>query len=181
MLALVLSACGAGTTGGENDRSDTPGAIDTAAASTAGASGQGGGNETVPGSPAGRGDGGDGGTVDVCELLTAEEVEAAVGVEPTTVEGDETGGCVYSGADGSLLVLTSYTPTGASAIDALADGDDAEDAPGFGDRAVWSSDILFIGRGDALFQIFADENGPASGDDRAATEELARLALDRLP
>ncbi|MBA2631923.1 MAG: hypothetical protein H0U86_02785 [Chloroflexi bacterium] len=132
------------------------------------------------GGDAGRtGDGGGAGRVDPCAFVMPQEVEDAVGVAVAEATADETGGCQYLTAEGDLVVLTSYCVTGGAALE--GDAGDAEESrrdrrPR--DLAVQHS---VVAKGDALFQSFADDRGPDDGDDQAAAEELARLAVDRLP
>lgn len=168
VLLLVLAACGGST-------------------ATGGADTNGGGEE-----PAGADGGGDGSGVDVCAVLSLEEVSNATGVEVTDATGfdsNEVSSCNWSDASGAPVFGTTYT-RGNEAInpeqmlDANAGGA-GEEIPDVGDRAVLAGDddfpILLVLKGGALYSLSVITDELDAQGKRDATIELARLSADRLP
>jgi hypothetical protein len=168
VLALALAA---GCSGDSDDSgADAPGSEDTTSASGDGGDGDSGGN--------------------ACDLLTEDEVSAAVGVEVNAGQGADgpvaTGGtqetCKWSSVDSPIdtATITIYSET--SAADSVRDADpDAAPLEGVGDEAFVSSFAsvwAYVGEQSFMAQWYAmegtdDENLPMS-------EALAKLVADNL-
>ena len=150
--------------------------------------------ETAAGTPAG--DGGDGGGdmsgEDFC-LNTPEEVEAALEVDVSEATGnvnaDTGGGCLYY-AENQILVYAIAVVSGQGAADdTINAGRETEgvvEIEGIGDEALLMSRLgpLVVRIGDTIISQGPTADVPDSDDQaamRAAMEELARAAADRLP
>lgn len=183
LAALALAACGGGATG---TNEPTPSAA-TGAGNSAGASAQPPSADTSAGGENGGGTSGG----DLCAVLSIDEVAEVTGVEvASTTPADLQGvlSCNYNGPDG-MAVAGLTLATSAGGVDVVdlfeANAADFEAVSGIGDRAVMAGDenfpILMVLVGDRLYSlsVIADAlDGPAK---RAATEELARRSIDRLP
>lgn len=175
LLVIGLAACGGGT-------SATDGA--TATDDT--------GQPTEAPATDGGGGGGTGGAVDLCAVLTIEEVSAAAGVEVSEAVGANLGdgqsSCNYNTADGLAVAGHTFTTpeSGVSPGDMFdANAAEGESVDGVGDDAVMTGDdnfpILFVKAGDSLYGISVlAENLDPEGK-RQASIDLAKLAVDRLP
>ena len=127
----------------------------------------------------------------LCTYFTDKAAFEVEGVETTGSETPAGGGCVYSDAGGTVLYFSIgvITTGGVPTYDASAEGN--EEVGGIGDEAVYVPVDLPDGEG---FQMLFRKGdvvvgiGPGSFDmldgdlarQRAATEELARMAADRL-
>lgn len=137
--------------------------------------------------------GGGGGDVDLCAVLTLDEVSAAAGVEATDAQGASGAGyssCNYNAADGSPIAGNTLT-TGAAGVsgsqmfDSNLGVEGAEEISGVGDRAVLIGDenfpILVVLKGDRLYQISVLADNLDGDGKRQATIDLGRISVDRLP
>ena len=165
-LALMLAACGGAASG---ESADAPVA-----------------EESTPQTDGG---GGDGALDDFC-LVSADDVAAAIEADVANAVSTEIpgvgGGCVYNSSAGvPLFSINVVTTGGAPIFDSVAES--SEPLSGIGDRAyivqgagLWS--LAFM-KGDVLVTV-----APISGDlldadaarNRAATEEIARMAADAM-
>ena len=115
------------------------------------------------------------GTEDPCGLATIEEVSSALGVDVVEAEaqtGDDTTYCNYRTADGTSVMALSFSRGQTFVFDSFKNASDAIPVPGIGDDAVFSSDTLFIKRGDAVVGIQA---GQIDVDD---TDEIIQLLTE---
>lgn len=124
---------------------------------------------------------------DPCTLNTPEEVEAIYGAEVAETETHEEG-CFYRDADGFTVLGTTYAPTGRAVFEGLRDAypEDLEDLAGIGDGAVWAWETtLVILKGETTLSIHGSvdlpDQPPDKATNRAAAEEIARLAIGRIP
>lgn len=182
VAALALAGCGGApaseaaeaSVGAGGDDGDTP----SLSASTAPAS-----------TGAGDGDGGEGG--DLCTVLTTDEVADITGVDVTSTTPADLQGvlsCNYNGPD-SMPVAGLTLATSAGGVSVLdmfeANEADGEAVSGIGDRAVLVGDedfpILMVLVGDRLYSLSVIADSLDGAAKRAATEELARRSVDRLP
>lgn len=172
LLLLVLAACGGSTATGGDDAQD-------------------GGTESSAAPAGGGGDGGDGG-VDLCAVLTLDEVSAAAGVEVVEGEGlnsNDVSSCNWNTADGTPVAGNTYT-RGNEAIDPEQMieanlGDAAEEISGLGERAVLVGDenfpIVMVLKNGALYSISVLADNLDGEGKRQASIDLARASVDRLP
>lgn len=184
LAALALAACGGGATGTDEPTSSAA----TGADNSAGASAQ---PPSAAASAGGENGGGTSGGGDLCAVLSVDEVAEVTGVEvASTTPADLQGvlSCNYNGPDG-MAVAGLTLATSAGGVDVVdlfeANAADFEAVSGIGDRAVMAGDenfpILMVLVDDRLYSlsVIAEAlDGPAK---RAATEELARRSIDRLP
>lgn len=173
LLAIAVAACGGGTAPTDDTAEPTDDAVQTPTAAPAG-------------------DGGGDGDVDLCALVTLEEISEITGVEVTDAQGANTGGvasCNWMTADGGPAAGTTWT-RGNDAIDpdamldANAGAEGTEEISGIGERAVMTGDdnfpILLVLKGGALYSVSV-LSGEAGAGNRDATIELARQTVDDLP
>ena len=171
LLILILAACGGG------------------AAPDAAESQDGGEPAAEPGDGD---DGGSGGGIDLCAVLTLDEVSAAADVEVTDAQGvnaEDVSSCNWMSADGQAVAGNTYTRGGgvidpAQMLDANI-GDAGEEISGLGDRAVLTGDenfpIVMVLKGDALYSISVLADNLDGEGKQQATIDLARISVDRLP
>ncbi len=176
-MALALSACAGTPTQQDGGRATASPRADDDGASP-------GGGSATEGPGDGGGEGG-GASIDACPLLTTEEVSAAFGVDVAEAERANLGGgdtgCNYNDANGELVATTTYAPGGAIVWESLEDEAD-DQIEGIGDGALWVYNTVTVRKGDAMFQIFfAGDAGLDEDAVRAASEDLARIAVERMP
>jgi hypothetical protein len=167
-MTLVIAACsGSPDASGPDDggAGSSSGAEPSAAASTGGG-------------------GGGGGAADACELITADEAASVMGMdlesEPTP--GD-TSYCIYSGADSTAVVATSFNATNANDIMAAFGGQaGVTEVSGIGDRALWDSNsaTLFVAKGDAVVGITAGDGSMDPAQRQDYSEQLGAIAAGRM-
>lgn len=168
-IALALGACSASP----SEQSST--AATAAADETATA----GGGQVATVAPVA---GGAGDLGDPCTLVTADDIEAAYGVTAADSEGAR---CIYVDSDGNELIAVAYNPS-ADTYEFYQDEAETEQVDGLGDGAIWlfgDTLVVLIGEGELAIQNIGDTL-PQAGDSaalRAASEEVARAALDRMP
>lgn len=171
---LVLAACG----GEDAPSAEAPTSV--------------GGAESAEAAPDAGGDTGDGGDIDLCAVLTLDDVSEATGVEVTGSTSAFNSGiysCNYNTADGPVAGNTLATPEAgidpAQMFDANNSADGAEEVPDMGDGAVMTGDdnfpILMVLVGDNLYSVSVLAGNLDSEGKRQATIDLARLSVDRLP
>ena len=129
--------------------------------------------ETQPGG------GGGGGTAETaCDLLTAEEAATNLGTGALTATPDELAGqtfCDYRLASAES-VLTTYMQTGGAQMWSVFESSLTTDpVSGLGDKAMFepSTKLLFVLKGDTLFNVFAAD---ITLDAAAALELEKKLA-----
>jgi hypothetical protein len=128
--------------------------------------------------------------VDPCELLTNPEVEAALGEplsssERSTIFSYES--CDYQGQSGGKFITLQLTHQNAEQFK-KDNGEtsqmfEAELLPvaGLGDEAAFYSGLLRVRVGDTVIQIATWFTEEEQGQALSLTQELARLAIARLP
>lgn len=117
--------------------------------------------ETGEASEAASSSGGDGLYGPVCELLTAADVEAALGSGPEqNADDEELGACHYTLSDGVTVVTFQVTAGHAydANLEALGEVARFEDVSGLGERASWSEDAfvggyLMVLAGDRVYSV----------------------------
>jgi hypothetical protein len=171
---LALVACGGAATGGGADTG-----TDTDAGTDAGGD---------TGTNTGGGTG-----VDLCAVLTLDEVSEATGADVTdTLDGSSgnVSSCNYNTSDDGAVAGHTYLTAGGGIdpgqmIDANLEGDFAEEIDGLGDRAVLVGDesfpILMVLKNNGLYSISVLADNLDAEGKRQASIDLARIALDRLP
>ena len=104
-----------------------------------------------------------GGAPDACALLSAQDVQTALGVAGLTAKpfpGATTSHCSYQTADGKTVAATSYAPDSPGFVDTYKTVEGAILIPGVGDGAVLVGPILYVQKGNAMFgfQLVNTEN-----------------------
>lgn len=132
-----------------------------------------------------------GGSIDLCAVLSLDEVSDATGVEVTdTLDGSsgEVSSCNYNTSDSMPVAGHTYLRGGGAIdprqmIDAQVEG--AEEISGIGERAVLVGDdnfpILMVLKNNGLYSLSVLADNLDAEGKREATIELARKAVDRLP
>jgi hypothetical protein len=171
VTAAALSACGGDNSDGSSTANDEAGSEPASASSTVSAAQ-------------------DGGNVVACDLLTTDEVEAAVDAPVQegivsygpAITGGSFSTCLWQSADpdhpGSTATLTIY-PNAAAADSAHED--DSQDIDGIGDRAFtgsFASVWVYVGD-QSLFAQWYTFSG-ADEDNLPASKALAKAAADKL-
>jgi len=187
-LAALLIACN----GGEDGTTDSSGGGEgttTATAASSDATSSAGDSTPVSSDDSGGDD------IDTCTLLTAAEVEAAIGVAVNDGEANLGNTCDWSNGDpDEISVTVALLEIPASALDicasALADDDGYTEATEVGDGAFGSFNPALGGLADIVVctaegQLQVIVNGglddePNEEQLRGAAEELAKIALERL-
>lgn len=182
IVVLALVACGGGTAG------DAPASIGSDGSSGA----QQEGSAAAPGAGGSDEADGDGEGIDLCAVLSTEEVGEATGVEvteATSAEAVDVSSCNYNSADGLPVAGTTYT-RGNEAIDPeqmleANAGGGGEEISDLGDRAVLVGDenfpIVMVLKGGALYSLSVISDELDAEAKRQASIDLARLSVDRLP
>lgn len=182
-LALVLGACG----GGDDD--DDAG--DDGGAATATLDSGDGGDEETPEATAeddgtsGGGHDNSGDAVDACSLVTKDEAEAALGAPVGDGEAQDYPpiySCRYTTQD-SYMVDVSVVVFGSDdqaeeVHDQAVDVNDYEKVDGIGERAYYALGFGLTVLQDE-FELGVIVGGP--DDNRGLEEELAKIAVERLP
>jgi hypothetical protein len=185
LLLVLFAACG----GDDDDDSgdDAGNATATAADATQEDDGDEPAEETEPADDGDDGgdnesdDDGDGGSgTHACELLTPEEVSAAVGFEVgegrdylAVSSGTQ---CEWPFTDGGVIYGEVLAEGGADFYEAVTFGSDAEELDGIGDEALFDSLGLQVVDGDRYVAI--QNLGP--GEDPATSVALAQALLDAM-
>lgn len=186
LAALVLAACG----GGDDD--DDDGGDDTGPTATeADDSGDDGGDDDSGDDDDGGDDdsgddddGGSDGDVDVCSLLSDDEVSAVLGSAPEgeAANFDPFFDCSWITEDfNSINLSVAVGPGGESLFE--FNNDDAEEIDGLGDRAQYLSGILGVLEvleGDYYISVSVTGSDLDEDERRDASIELADHALGRL-
>lgn len=173
---VLLAAC---STGGGQAGED-PDAGDAAITTPAPAASAGGGEDT------------ESGDFDLCAVLTLEEINAATGAQATATDGVSLGAgqysCNYNGDDQVAVAGHTFTTTesGVSPVQMFdANAVEGVRVSGVGDDAVMVGDDDFpmlwaLVDGDLYALTVIADNLDGDGK-RRAIEELARIAVGRLP
>jgi hypothetical protein len=168
-----------------------------AALALAACGGDDGGNGSSTATNGGSGNGADvpdsSGDVDVCALLTTDEVEAAIGNPVSDARPDIANSCVWDTDDPDLRNVSVHLltgPTQEQCVAALEGDDQLSEADGFGEPAFTSYNPASGGLADVVactdqgqLQVIVNGGLSESGNEadlRAAADELAQEALDRL-
>jgi hypothetical protein len=91
--------------------------------------------------------------------------------------------CVYSGADESAVVATSFNASNGGDIMAAYGGQaGVTEITGIGDRALWDSNsaTLFVAKGDAVVGITAGDGSMDPADRQDYSEQLGTIAAGRM-
>ena len=153
------------------------------AAPGGGGGGGGGGATSGGGGGAGGDDGGNVDTsVDLCEIVTGDEIEEISGSEVTNTESSD-GQCDYTVGESDLINLRyqGSFDSGLEIARQVCDG--PEDVSGVGDEAIWCPEVSALyfndgGRSLAVQLVYILEE--PSGDEREIATEIAELAASRL-
>ena len=93
---------------------------------------------------------------DACALLSASDVQTALGVTGLTAQAaalDGSSGCAYQMADGTALATTTYTKDGGAIFDAFKSSQGAVQIPGVADGAYLFDSTLYVKKGNASLQF----------------------------
>jgi hypothetical protein len=189
LIALLLVACGGDGEDGATDSSRNGESTVAATTPTAEATGSGG-----VGTPT-SGDSNGGEDIDTCTLLTAAEVEAAIGVAVDEGAPNLLNTCDWSSGDPdeiSVTVALRGLPTAVLDVcaSALASDDQYSEVAALGDGAFGSYNPVMGGLADVVVcteagQLQVIVNGglddePNEEQLRGAAEQLAQIVLERL-
>lgn len=118
-----------------------------------------------------------------CELLTPVEVESIFG-EAATADSEPTlagpvSSCTFKNDSGGKFFLIQLGPESALEVDA---GDpDVTVITGLGDEATFSNGTLRVRVGETVLQVPTWHPQSRQDEALAMTQEIARIALERLP
>jgi len=121
----------------------------------------------------------------LCDLVTAEDVEDALGESASVGSEFKDVSCGYSTASGGLNIERGSQEDFESGISRT--GDLGEDVPGIGDQAAWfgfaagGSDTLSVGKGDFYFQLRMNFPELDSAAQLEAAKDIAAKAVERIP
>jgi hypothetical protein len=183
LVPVLLAACGGG------GATQAPGGTTAAPGGTTPPTTTAPGDTTAPptqgaGGPAATA-GGIGTTAAACELITPEEVAAALGTGALTSTGGQVGPqtfCDYRTASGDA-VMTSYMQPGAGGMWSVFEGSlQTEPVSGLGDKAMFepSTKLLFVLKGDTFFNVFIATVGLAAADALEQEKRLAAIMVGRI-
>jgi len=122
-------------------------------------------------------------TFNPCDLLTIAEVEsifgeaAATDYEPTSAGPVRS--CSFRNEAGGRFFLLQLAPETVLDVDTEAEG--ATPIPDLGDEAVFFSGMLRVRVGEEALQVTTWHPSSKQDEALAMVQEIARLALDRLP
>ena len=133
--------------------------------------------------------------IDACSLLTKAEVEAVVGGAAEAPTQTETmyGGksCTYMAATTSIAAPTVQVLIWPQAytMKQLQEGlkenagvSSFQPVPGVGEEAYWTSDTLYVRRGNVIFSVAAANlKQQPSGTSLEVSKDLAQKAIQRIP
>ena len=184
VATLAIAACGGG---GSGSPAASPGA---SAAASPSADAGGGGTSPEPGASvaasAAASAAGGGGAGSACDLITAEELAAAVGVASATIEPSvgEPSYCTYRDPDGEPIASTVLSRSNAqSTFQTFASAEDAVEIPGLGDQAIFSEswlNSLYVLKGDSMFNINAGSPAIELEARIELSKKLAAIAVGRM-
>ena len=121
----------------------------------------------------------------LCDLVTAEDVEEALGESATVGSEFKDVSCGYSTASGGLNIERGSQEDFEVGI--ARTGDLGEPVPGIGDQAAWfgfsdfGSDTLAVGKGDFYFQLRMNLPELDSATQLEMAKEIAINAVERIP
>ena len=171
LVAMVAAACGGAASPGASSAPSGAEPAPSAAASSADAP------SSAPSS-------GGGTAVGVCELASATELAAALGVASVTTEviPGPPDTCMVEGPEGNVMVSWNHNTSGGQGLyDMLALPGQSEEVPGIGDKAAFVENTgLMVVKGDGLVTIvISGQSGldEAAGKD-AATKVAAAIAAN---
>lgn len=182
-VALTLAACGGGSASPSSPASSS--AASEAPASQA-ATDEPGGSSQAPAETQSGGGGGGGTAVDACGLVTTDEIGGVVGESGMTIGMNTPGDvsyCIYSKADGSAYVASSWMKQGGGGSFAIwKSGAGVQDVDGIGDDAVWdpSSATLVVLKGDAIVSITAGDSTIDEAERLDWSKAIAEFAIGRM-
>jgi hypothetical protein len=120
-----------------------------------------------------------------CNLVTKEEVAAALGSAVGDGEEEGLAGCAWNAASGPRISLAVFarhllSPGTCDGQKFFVSGQ-KEEIPGLGDSALWgSSGALVVCSAKAVLKIDVDHTRHSSDRDRETAIKVARAALSRL-
>jgi hypothetical protein len=179
-IAIVVAACGAGSgaTSSVGARSVPPAASQAPAEGSPAAQPP----AATPTAAATQAAGGGSGTV--CDLVTAAELEAILGLSPVVTQviagPPDTCDIQVDNAPTAAMVLT--TTNGKMVFDLLAAGADAQKLDGIGDGAFYSSatQLVVFKKGDAMVSVAVTDVNVTDDKRIAAQKAIAAKAASRL-
>jgi len=121
----------------------------------------------------------------LCDLVTAEDVEEALGESATIGSEFKDVSCGYSTASGGLNIERGSEQDFEVGI--FGTGDLGEPVPGIGDQAAWfgfsagGSDTLAVGKGDFYFQLRMNIAELDSATQLEMAKDIATKAVERIP
>ncbi len=160
LAAMLLTACGSSDGGGE-----TPTVVETEELDGEAAT-------TLPE------------ITSLCDLVTQEDVEEALGESVTGSTEFKDVSCGYSTASGGLNIERGSQQDFEVGVGPFRTGDLGEPVPGIGDQAAWfgeGQNILAVGKGDFYFQLRMNLPELDSAAQLEAAKDIADKAVERIP
>ena len=118
----------------------------------------------------------------LCDLVTAEDVEEALGESATLAAEFKDVSCAYSTASGGLNIERGSQQDFEVGI--ARTGDVGELVPGIGDEAAWfvgGQNTLIVRQGDFYFQLRMNLPELDSATQLEAAKDIAARAVERIP
>ena len=164
VAAMLLTACGSSDGGGETPTVVETEELDGEAALTPAT--------TLPE------------ITSLCDLVTQEDVEEALGESVTGSTDFKDVSCGYSTASGGLNIERGSQEDFEVGEGPFRTGDLGEPVPGIGDQAAWfgeGQNILAVGKGDFYFQLRMNLPDLDSAAQLEAAKDIAAKAVKRIP
>ena len=164
VAAMLLTACGSSDGGGETPTVVETEELDGEAAPTPAT--------TLPE------------ITSLCDLVTAEDVEEALGESATLAAEFKDVSCAYTTASGGLNIERGSQEDFEVGEGPFRTGDLGEPVPGIGDQAAWfgeGQNILAVGKGDFYFQLRMNLPDLDSAAQLEAAKDIADKAVKRIP
>lgn len=120
----------------------------------------------------------------LCDLVTAEDVEEALGESATLAAEFKDVSCAYTTASGGLNIERGSQEDFEVGEGPFRTGDLGEPVPGIGDQAAWfgeGQNILAVGKGDFYFQLRMNLPDLDSAAQLEAAKDIAAKAVKRIP
>lgn len=178
LMLAVLAACGGNGAGSPEAASEEPSEPATAAESTQPAAAVSGDVDFLA-------------TLNPCELLTPAELESFFGEPAATNAAPEDIGpyrsCMFTNESGGKLIIVQVTHETPAQFKADNEGSAAmidmvpTPVAGLGDESVFFSGLLRVRTGDVVTQVATWHPEAEQAEAFAMTQEIARIAIARLP
>ncbi len=117
----------------------------------------------------------------LCDLVTADDVEDALGESATIAAEFKDVSCAYTTASGGLNIERGSAGDFEEGVGPFLTGDLGDPVPGIGDEAAWFGNSMSVGKGDFYFQIRLFDTEVEGVTQLDVAKALATRAVERLP